>query len=168
MDYFSELLESYSKLKKRTFKLTYISEEEGAQTSQGQALAQQYADDAIANAPVGDESAAAPVMKGEEDYGLLIYKKADNDVHKKQRSVGNVMVKGLPMQAGKGGAFIVVQAGPVNPPGDPRGPGVRQSFLKSAPKGYEKFVEYLGSDTKKPTGTDKAAADIEAQKSAEE
>lgn len=27
MDYFSELLESYSKLKKRTFKLTYISEE---------------------------------------------------------------------------------------------------------------------------------------------
>jgi hypothetical protein len=28
MDYFSELLESYSKLKKRTFKLTYISEQE--------------------------------------------------------------------------------------------------------------------------------------------
>ena len=26
MDYFSELLESYSKLKKRTFKLTYINE----------------------------------------------------------------------------------------------------------------------------------------------
>ena len=26
MDYFSELLESYSKLKKRTFKLTYITE----------------------------------------------------------------------------------------------------------------------------------------------
>ena len=28
MDYFSELMESYSKLKKRTFKLTYISEAE--------------------------------------------------------------------------------------------------------------------------------------------
>ena len=28
MDYFSELLESYSKLKKRTYKLTYISEQE--------------------------------------------------------------------------------------------------------------------------------------------
>jgi hypothetical protein len=31
MDYFSELLESYSKLKKRTFKLTYISEQEDSQ-----------------------------------------------------------------------------------------------------------------------------------------
>ena len=28
MDYFSELLESYSKLRKRTFKLTYITEAE--------------------------------------------------------------------------------------------------------------------------------------------
>ena len=28
MDYFSELLESYTKLKKRTFKLTYINEAE--------------------------------------------------------------------------------------------------------------------------------------------
>ena len=29
MDYFSELLESYNKLKKRTFKLTYITEGQG-------------------------------------------------------------------------------------------------------------------------------------------
>ena len=31
MDYLSELLESYSKLKKRTFKLTYISEQDDGQ-----------------------------------------------------------------------------------------------------------------------------------------
>ena len=39
MDYFSELLESYSKLKKRTFKLTYINEaEEGREQFAGAAL----------------------------------------------------------------------------------------------------------------------------------
>ena len=104
MDYLSELLESYSKLKKRTFKLTYISEEEGeggAQTSQGQALAQQYADTAIASAPEGDESAAAPVMKGEVDSGLLIYKIIDSEENQNKRRAGNVMVKGLPTKGGQ-------------------------------------------------------------------
>jgi len=39
MDYFSELLESYSKLKKRTFKLTYISEQEDPDQITSQTLA---------------------------------------------------------------------------------------------------------------------------------
>lgn len=38
MDYFSELLESYSKLKKRTFKLTYISEQQDPNEITKQAL----------------------------------------------------------------------------------------------------------------------------------
>jgi len=39
MDYFSELLESYNKLKKRTFKLTYICEQEDPNQITSQALA---------------------------------------------------------------------------------------------------------------------------------
>jgi len=39
MDYFSELLESYNKLKKRTFKLTYICEQEDPDQITSQALA---------------------------------------------------------------------------------------------------------------------------------
>ena len=35
MDYFSELLESYNKLKKRTFKLTYITEAEDKPDNKG-------------------------------------------------------------------------------------------------------------------------------------
>jgi len=39
MDYFSELLESYNKLKKRTFKLTYITEAEDEATAEDKATA---------------------------------------------------------------------------------------------------------------------------------
>jgi len=53
MDYFSELLESYSKLKKRTFKLTYICEQEGG-GSEGE-LTQ-----ILSQAPVGDEFVPLP------------------------------------------------------------------------------------------------------------
>ena len=52
MDYFSELLESYGKLKKRTFKLTYINEQEDALVNQeAENLVRQY----IASAPKIDK-----------------------------------------------------------------------------------------------------------------
>ena len=66
MDYFSELLESYSKLKKRTFKLTYINEQEGALVNQeAEKLVRQY----IATAPqiekaTEQELASVPTVNG--------------------------------------------------------------------------------------------------------
>lgn len=56
MDYFSELLESYSKLKKRTFKLTYINEQEGGLVNQeAEKLVRQY----IGNAPEVENASEA-------------------------------------------------------------------------------------------------------------
>lgn len=56
MDYFSELLESYSKLKKRTFKLTYINEQEGGLVNQeAEKLVRQY----ISNAPEVENASEA-------------------------------------------------------------------------------------------------------------
>ena len=52
MDYFSELLESYSKLKKRTFKLTYICEQEGG--SEGELVG------ILSQAPMGSEFTEMP------------------------------------------------------------------------------------------------------------
>ena len=48
MDYFSELLESYGKLKKRTFKLTYLNEQEDSLVNkEAEELVRKY----IATAP---------------------------------------------------------------------------------------------------------------------
>ncbi len=75
MDYLSELLESYSQLKKRTYKITYINEEEDP-IADPEALkrAQQAADNVISQ-PYGrftDGNVAT-------DGGVFAYKKANTE-----------------------------------------------------------------------------------------
>tara|TARA_R110001583_G_scaffold22132_6_gene83257 strand:- start:2677 stop:5370 length:2694 start_codon:yes stop_codon:yes gene_type:complete len=104
MDYFSELLESYTKLKKRTFKLTYINEaeekkegkEEPTTDAATTAKAQETADAAIADAPeISSEEIAAKGLKVKNVVGeptnMIIYKNV---------KTGAVGVQGLGPQGG--------------------------------------------------------------------
>ena len=157
MDYFSELLESYTKLKKRTFKLTYLNEQakeedepEGAQSQEGRAASEEAANTAITNAPEMLPNEAE--MKGGEvtrpdgqvSVTLKIYKNGDQN---RKQSYGNVLVQGLPGKFPN--KYKVVQAGP-NADGRTK---------LSAPKNFEKFVKALGSDEEGVTSTDKTAID---------
>ncbi len=104
MDYFSELLESYTKLKKRTFKLTYINEaeekkegkEEPTTDAATTAKAQEAADAAIAEAPeISSDQIAAKGLKVKNVVGeptnMIIYKNVNT---------GAVGVQGLGPQGG--------------------------------------------------------------------
>ena len=64
MDYFSELLESYNKLKKRTFKLTYITEAEDEATAEGKATA-------VVKAGLTQQHDPSKQVKGGEPYAYL-------------------------------------------------------------------------------------------------
>lgn len=95
MDYFNELLESYSKLKKRTFKLTFINEQEEGQQTPNDVLqkATQLAKDAINSAQPVDKDQAAPVNNVmQEPTNYKIYKNIDTS---------NVNVIGLGDQGGE-------------------------------------------------------------------
>lgn len=83
MDYFNELLDSYTKLRKRTFKLVYINEEEAKEQGPSEeelAAARAAADKAIANP---GESASNPLQLTDK---LLIFKGAKDS--------GNINITG--------------------------------------------------------------------------
>ena len=77
MDYFNELLESYARLKKRTFKLTFINEQEEGQQIPPDVLqkARELANQAITSAPQGAPEVATPVnnVKGETTTYKIYY-----------------------------------------------------------------------------------------------
>ena len=96
MDYFSELLESYSKLKKRTYKITYISEQEDP-IADPEALkrAQQAADNVISQPYEG----FAAGNQASPD-GVFAYKKAKTEdisvaIGGNTRAGGSVPLEGL-------------------------------------------------------------------------
>jgi hypothetical protein len=108
MDYFSELLESYGKLKKRTFKLTYINEQEGALVNQeAEKLVRQY----IATAPqiekaTEQELASVPTVNGVDGQPTQ-YKVFFNKL------TNNVAVREL----GPTGTLLLVKNGQEQPKG---------------------------------------------------
>lgn len=133
MDYFSELLESYSKLKKRTYKLTYINEADGktetaepttdAATSE---KAKEAADTAINDAPeISSKEIAAKGLKVVNVIGeptnMTIYKNIDT---------GAVGVQGLGPQGGI--LSIIKNTGTSTNPN-----------LEKNQEAYDKFVEKL-------------------------
>jgi len=77
MDYFNELLESYARLKKRTFKLTFINEQEEGEQIPPDVLqkARELANQAITSAPQGAPEVATPVnnVKGEATTYKIYY-----------------------------------------------------------------------------------------------
>lgn len=106
MDYFSELLESYSKLKKRTFKLTYINEQEGALVNQeAEKLVRQYISTAPRIKAASEEQlASVPTVNG-LDGNPTQYKVFFN------QSKNNVAVKVL----GPTGTLLLVKDGEEQP-----------------------------------------------------
>jgi len=137
MDYFSELLESYNKIKKRTFKLTYLEEGEdkekkeesepqtdAATLQKAEGLAQGY----IAKAPSIDSSLIS--TKGTKvnniigkPTGLIIYKNINNN------SVG---VMGLGPQ---GGILSIDKY------------DTKTKMVNRVPESYDKFVEKLAGES---------------------
>ena len=128
MDYFTELLESYRKIKKRTFKIEYLSEEEAKKakstaeekpepkTSKNsasiKAAAEQLANAALASAPPLPSSEAmsqALVLQNVngEDSGVKIYKNASGG-----KSDGNISVFGL--DGKRGWALLKAADGSLN------------------------------------------------------
>ena len=173
MDYFSELLESYTKLKKRTFKLTYINEEDevkepdGAQTPEGNQAAEAAAQDAIANAPeqASDDSSAGAggdvtLVNGEISNSLKIYvgvgKAKGNKTAQESESYGTVKVWGLPSKGRP--SWRAVQAGP----------NATDSVKKNSVEARKLFVKALGSDNTEMTSADeKVKSDAEMAQEAE-
>ncbi len=77
MDYFSELLDSYSKLRKRTYKLTFISEEDDTSVDPAaRQAAEQAADSLIANANESANDAYAMADKSGYPIAWKKYSKA--------------------------------------------------------------------------------------------
>ena len=173
MDYFSELLESYTKLKKRTFKLTYINEEDevkepdGAQTPEGNQAAEAAAQDAIANAPeqASDDSSAGAggdvtLVNGEISNSLKIYvgvgKAKGTKTAQESESYGTVKVWGLPSNGRP--SWRSVQAGP----------NATESVKKNSVDARKLFVKALGSDNTEMTSADeKVQSDAEMAQEAE-
>ena len=138
MDYFTELLESYNKLKKRTFKLEYISEADAKAkpkakkketeeetpvlpSSAALGAGQSAAEAAVAKAQPGAPQSVADA-KGKAAEGVTIYK----------NEKGEVVVDGL-----AGSPLAVVQAVP----------GVSDAATEgTAPKYFEKLAQRLGGD----------------------
>jgi len=174
MDYFSELLESYTKLKKRTFKLTYINEEDevkepdGAQTPEGNQAAEAAAQDAIANAPeqASDDSSAGAggdvtLVNGEISNSLKIYvgvgKAKGTKTAQESESYGTVKVWGLPSNGRP--SWRSVQAGP----------NATESVKKNSVDARKLFVKALGSDNTEMTSADeKVQSDAEMEQEAEQ
>ena len=131
MDYFSELLESYGKLKKRTFKLTYINEQEDALVNQeAEKLVRQY----IATAPqieaaTEQELASVPTVNGVDGQPTQ-YKVFFN------KSKNNTAVREL----GPTGTLLLVKNG------------------QEQPKGIKLFANVLSGEDK-PSKKESAAID---------
>ena len=149
MDYFSELLESYGKLKKRTFKLTYINEQEDALVNQeAENLVRQY----IASAPKIDkeqDSLTLPTvakLDGTQSEYTVYY-------HNKHKTT-----KVRPQVPGTGqntGTTVLVT-------GDDSEGIPRQENLKY----IQAFARVL-SNSEKPSSTEKAAIDFKNAKAQE-
>jgi len=139
MDYFSELLESYDKLKKRTFKLTYLTEAEDKKKKKEEKeepktdaatmqKAKAAADNAIAKAPsIASSEIVSNGLKVDnvlgEPTGLIIYKNITN---------GSVGVQGLGPQ---GGILSIDKY------------DTKTKTVARVPDAYNKFVEKLAGET---------------------
>lgn len=149
MDYFSELLESYGKLKKRTFKLTYINEQEDSLVNkEAEELVRKY----IATAP--------KIEKEQDSLNLPTVAKLDGTpskyiiyYHNKHKTT-----KVRPQVPGTGsntGTTVLVT-------GDESEGTPRQENLKY----IQAFARVL-SDSEKPSSTEKAAIDSNNSKAQE-
>ena len=160
MDYFSELLESYTKLKKRTFKLTYLNEaeekkegkEEPTTDAATTAKAQKAADAAIADAPqISSDKIAAEGLKVKNVVGeptnMIIYKNVNT---------GAVGVQGLGPQ---GGILSI----------DKNVGTSTQPKLERNQEAYDEFVKKLSSESDlSQTATDSLNQDEADAQTAEE
>jgi len=159
MDYFSELLESYDKLKKRTFKLTYLTEakdkkkkkEEKPEPKTDAATmqkAQQVADAAINDAPsIASQEITTNGLKVNnvlgEPTGLTIYRNINN---------GSVGVQGL----GPHGGILSIDRF-----------DTQTKTVQRVPDAYNKFVEKLAGESEL-TNTSKTSLEQDQEQQEQE
>tara|TARA_R110000824_G_scaffold195945_2_gene378895 strand:+ start:1620 stop:4421 length:2802 start_codon:yes stop_codon:yes gene_type:complete len=116
MDYFKELLDSYSKLKKRTFKLQYINEQEEVEGRGDPAAAKAFFDAAD---PERDPAKFDAALQNKQPYA---YKKAAP----KEGGIGKTSVTGGPLGTG-----YTKEA------------GSWEELLKVDPKGATKLINFF-------------------------
>jgi hypothetical protein len=159
MDYFSELLESYAKLKKRKFKLTYLTEAEDKKKKKEEKpepktdaatlqKAQQVADAAINDAPsIASAEIATNGLKVNnvlgEPTGLIIYRNINN---------GSVGVQGLGPQ---GGILSIDKY------------DTKTKTVNRVPDAYDKFVEKLAGESEL-TNTSKTSLEQDQEQQEQE
>ena len=156
MDYFSELLDSYDKLKKRTFKLRYISEAEEDATEEKDEIEDASVKEAatkLANSYIKDAKAIASSDKALIDQ-LPFLLKVDKTpttlkIFKNEAQDGKTSVYGL----GKGQS-------PLRAIADKAGVVTDQDA-------YDEFLNILGSD-EKTTGSQQAVIGDEEQRKKDE